>query len=221
MTQKRTVLRASRTFALVVLGTSILLGACAPGMTTEQVQQMVQQSVAQTVEAQNKMATSVAQTVQAAAPAATSTPLPTLPPLSLPTLTPLPTVTPIVIPSGGGGGGGGGAPVRAKYACDVYTVKPKDNTAFKPGDPFDIKWIITNTGTETWEAGKDFEWLSGVRMASNPGDELPKMDPNDTYTFTSDANAPMEKGDYVMTYKLEGGFCWAYIAITSGKPGDP
>ena len=215
MTNKKTVLHASRALALVMLGAATLLGACAPGMTPEQIQALVQESVAQTVQAQNNMGTSVAQTVEAMLPAYTATPLPTLPLLNLPTLTPFATVTPFVI-SGGGGGPG----VGTKWACDVLT-RPFDNTEYKPGDPFDIKWVITNTGTATWEAGKDLEYYSGPLMTTASGVELPEMESGDTYTFKADANAPLEKGFYVMTWKLEGGFCWPYVAIISGKPGDP
>ena len=215
MKKMKTVPHDSRKLMLAVVGMALLLGACAPGMTPEQIQALVQESVAQTVEAQNKMGTAVAQTVEAMSPPSTATPLPTLALLNLPTLTPgIPTVTPFVISSGGGGGGGSGA--GAKWACDVWT-RPFDNTEYSPGDPFDIKWVITNTGTETWEAGKDLEWLSGEKMAANPGVELPELKPGKSYTFTSDANVPLEKGFYVMTYKVEGGFCYPYVAIYVGK----
>jgi hypothetical protein len=203
-----------------VLGAAALLGACAPGMTQEQIQVLVQQSVAQTVVSQNSMGTAVAQTVQAMSPASTVTPQPTLALLNLPTLTPFATVTPFTVSSGGGGGGGGGSS-KAKYACDFYTVKPKDNQAFKPGDPFDIRWIITNTGTADMRAGLDFEYLSGPHLTTKSGIELPLLEPGDKFQFDADANAPLEKGDYVMTWKVEGGLCYPYVAITSGRPGDP
>jgi hypothetical protein len=218
MTKKNTALHALRTLVPVILAVAALLGACAPGMTQDQIQALVQQSVAQTVAAQNSMGTAVAQTVEAISPS-TPTSLPTLPVLNLPTLTPLATVTPFKISSGGGGGSGGSG-AGAKYACDVWT-RPFDNTEYKPGDPFDIKWVITNTGTATWEAGKDLEYYSGPLLTTATGVELPEMEPNDKYTFSADANAPLEKGFYVMTWKLEGGFCWPYVAIISGKPGDP
>jgi Ig-like domain from next to BRCA1 gene len=206
----RNVLKHAGLLALV----TILLAACAPGISPEQVQMQVQTGVAQTVEAQNGMATSVAMTVAAMIPTATLTPSPTDIPLDIPTLTPvipIASVTPFV-----SSGGGGGSSTKAKYACDVQT-RPFDNTAYKPGDPFDIKWIITNTGTATWEAGKDLEYYSGPQMTTHGGVQLPEMEPGDTYTLTADANAPEEKGFHVMTWKLEGGFCWPYVAIYSGK----
>ncbi len=216
-TELRTFVKAS----LVVLVLAGLISACGPapsGLSPEQVQVQVATSVAQTVEAQNNMGTAVALTVSAVAPAATATLAPTDVPLFLPTLTPLATVTPFVAapPSGGGGGS-----TKPDWACDVNT-RPFDNTAFKPGDPFDIKWIITNTGSKTWVAGKDLEYFSGPMLTNHSGVQLPQIKPGDTYTFTADANAPLDKGFYVMTWKLEGGFCWPYVAIRSGRPGiDP
>lgn len=206
--------QAFRRVGLVMLAAAALVAACAPGLSAEQVQMQVQTGVAQTVQAQDNMATSVALTVAAIVPTVTPTPSPTEIPLNIPTLTPvipIVTVTPFVA-----SGGGGGSSSKATYACDVQT-RPFDNTAYKPGDPFDIKWIITNTGTKAWEAGKDLDYYSGPQMTTRGGVQLPEMDPGDTYTFTADANAPEEKGFYVMTWKLEGGFCWPYVAIYSGK----
>ena len=68
-----------------------------------------------------------------------------------PTDTPvIPTATPFVIATATSfstsGGGGGGGSVKPKYACDVIRQRPYDNSTFKPGDGFDIKWTIVNTG---------------------------------------------------------------------------
>ncbi len=207
----------------VGLAVVLLVGACGPtpgGIPLEQVQVLVATSVAQTVEAQNNMGTAVALTVSAMAPAATPTPSATEIPLFVPTLTPIATVTPFVVSQPGSGGSPGSKPKY--YACDSWTVKPGDYTAFKPGDPFDIKWIITNTGTADMVAGLDLDYLSGPRLTTHPGVQLPLLKPGDTYTFTADGNAPLEKGKYVMTWKVEGGLCFPYVAITSGRPGiDP
>lgn len=105
----------------------------------------------------------------------------------------------------------------AAYACSVLT-RPYDETVFKPGDPFDIKWIITNTGTKTWPAGTGLNYMSGPHLTTRGGVELPEMESGDTFSFSADANAPMEKGSYVMTWKVEGGFCFPYVAIVSGTP---
>ncbi len=211
--------------ALVLVGLALvlLLGACGPttsGIPLEQVQVLVATSVAQTVQAQNSMGTAVAMTVSALAPAATTTTSQPESPLFVPTLTPLASVTPFMVPQPGSAGA---AATKAKYyACDSWTVKPGDYTAFKPGDPFDIKWIITNTGTADMRAGLDLEYMSGTQLTTHPGVQLPLLKPHDTYTFTADGTTPLQKGNYVMTWKVEGGLCFPYVAITSGRPGiDP
>jgi hypothetical protein len=218
MRTRKTPRRSAWKLAAILIAAATFAAACAPGLSPEQVQSMVGTSVAETVEAQSEMATAVAMTIEAMAPPDTATPSPTLPALDLPTLTPilpvLPTVTPFVVSSGGGGGGSVSKP---KYACDVWNAKPRDNEAFKPGDPFDIKWVITNVGTEDMRAGLDLEYYSGPHLTNKSGVELPLLEPGDSYTFTADANAPLEKGNYVMTWRVEGGLCWPYVAITSGK----
>lgn len=199
---------------LLVLVVALGLGSCSPAIASDQIQSMVRTSVAGTVEAQSQIGTAVALTLTALAPAATTT------------VRPL-TATPETAPSATGVSAGGliAGPTRTArhapdYACDVKT-RPFDRTAFKPGDAFDIKWTITNTGAKTWPAGKGLEYMSGPQLTNHAGVELPKMEPGDTFSFTADANAPLEKGFYVMSWKVEGGFCFPYVAIVSGRPGDP
>lgn len=206
----------------IALGLSVLLSGCG-GQTQPQtfqnnavdIQGQVETAVALTVDAENQMGTSVALTVQAQLPTETATSTPTMIPFDIPTLTPIfDTATPFVVvpPSGGGGGGVVKTP---KFACDPDTGKrPRDNTVFRPGDPFDIKWTIINTGTATWVAGKDFDYFSGPHMTTAiAAPQLPEVKPGKSVSFTFDGNAPMEKGFQVMTWKVEGGFCFPYIAI--------
>lgn len=213
MTRKQTALRAPRALAAVVLGAAILLGACAPGMTPEQIQALVQESVQQTVEAQNSMATSVAQTVEAMGPPSAT---PTLIPLNPPTLTPvIPTVTAIVI-SGGGGGGGSGGNVQ-DYACSFVEVKPPFNV-FKPDDYIDVVWIITNTGKKTWPSALDLDFVSGTHFSPYTGEELPQLKSGERVTISFEGNAPSEPGYYEMKFKVQGGLCFPFIDIQVIKP---
>ncbi|HET6846305.1 MAG TPA: NBR1-Ig-like domain-containing protein [Anaerolineales bacterium] len=206
-----------RVLAVAVAGAVLFLAACAPGMTEQQVKDLVQQSVAETVQAQNGMATSVALTVEAMAPAATSTPLPTLAPASLPTLTPVvPTVTPFTMSSGGGGGGGSGAKVQA-YACSFTEVKPRYNT-FKPGDYIDFVWIITNTGSKQWPSALDLDYVNGTHISPYLGEELPQLKPGERVTITFEGNAPTEPGFYHMNFKVQGGLCFPFTDIEVIKP---
>ena len=206
----------------------VLLAACVPGEATlspADVQATVDAAVAQTMEAQGQIATSVALTV-AAQDTATAAVRPTDTPVNTkipPTLTPsLPMATPFVTPttssSGGGGGGGGGGNTTPGLSCDIIRQRPRDNTEFKRTNTFDVTFTILNNGKETWAAGKD------VFLLGNPGNtlsiptgfvvQLPEMKHGDTFTVGPfDAQAPDEPGFYVIDFKVEGGFCYPYVAF--------
>lgn len=206
-----------------------LLAACAPGVVPtanpEEIEGQVATSVAMTIEAQGQIATSVALTVAAqetaaAAAAPTETPSPLPPP---PTLTPvLATATPFTTggssSGGSGGSGGGGGSSSVEYACDPDIRKrPFDNTEFHRADTFDVTFTIKNTGTKTWEAGKDLVLLGnpGNTLIAPPGTiELPKMEPGDLFKVGPfEAQAPDAPGRYVIDFKLQGGFCYPYVAF--------
>jgi hypothetical protein len=210
------------TFALLII---VLLAACAPGEeppSPVDVEATVNASVAMTMEAQGQIATSVAMTVAAQeTEAARALPTATLvPPQPLPTLTPiLPTATSFAVTpsSGGGGGGGGGGSTTYEYSCDIIRQRPRDNTEFMRAHTFDVSFAILNNGTATWDAGKDLVLLGnpGNALTVPPGIiELPKMEPGDVFTVGPfDAVAPDEPGRYVIDFKLEGGFCYPYVAF--------
>ncbi len=210
----------TRKAILVALVATALLSACAPGQVSPaEVQVQVGTAVAMTVAAQNGMATSVAQTLtaQVPVPSATMSPTPIL--LSLPTLdTSIPTATPfVVVPSSGGGGTGSKTP---QYACSWREVKPKTNQ-FKYGDPIDVVWVITNTGTKTWPSGLDFHLISSTVISSYGGQELPALKPGDTVTISFEANAPKKPGFFGMQFRVEGGLCFPALNIEVIRPPDP
>ncbi len=194
----------------LLLAAAFLLAACAPAPAP---------SVQATPDL-GQIATAVAATImagQTATAAAQPSPTPTLM-VEPPTATPIiPTATPFVIvtatSSGNGGGGGGGTTTKPAYACDVIHQRPFDNSTFHPGDDFDLKWTIVNTGTATWPAGTDFKYLSGPHMVGQTFLELPEMKPGAQYSVVWDGNAPDAKGFQVMTWIVQGGFCYPYVAI--------
>jgi hypothetical protein len=203
-----------------------LLAACAPGgvqtASPEEIDDRVATSVAMTIEAQGQIATSVALTVAAQATGtAAAAPTGTPSPLPLPTLTPvLATATPFPTSTssgGGGGGGGGGGSSTFEFSCDIIRQRPIDNTEFKRTNTFDVTFAILNNGTATWEAGKDLVLLGnpGPTLLNPPGTiELPKMEPGDVFSVGPfDAQAPDDPGRYVIDFKLEGGFCYPYVAF--------
>jgi hypothetical protein len=218
MKRRTDSLRAASKAGIVLLGLAIALSACAPGMTQQQIQALVEDSVAQTVQAQNSMATAVAQTVEARAPAASATALPTLAQVTLPTLTPIAGITPIVIPSGGGsGGGGGGSATVPDYACSFAEVKPLYNV-FKPGDYIDFVWLITNTGKKDWPSALDLDFVSGTHFSPYVGEELPALESGERVTISFEGNAPDEPGFYHMNFKVQGGLCFPFTDIEVIKP---
>lgn len=205
---------------IVLISLAFLATACLPAQNPQEVQGQVETAVAQTMQAQQQIEDSVAQTVAAqnalASPTATFTATFTSTPILFPTLTPIvATVTPIPVSSGGGGGGGGGGSVsKAAYSCDIIHQRPFDNSEIIHGGDFDIKWTILNNGTKTWDPGVDVKYFSGPQMSDVTRVEIPvKMEPGDQYDIVLDATAPEEKGFQVMTWAVDGQYCYPYVAI--------
>lgn len=211
-----------RKAVLVALALAALLAACAPApqANSQQVLSNVGTSVALTVEAQNGVSTAAAATLTAQAPLPTATLVPTTIPLSLPTtVTTLATATPFVVvpPSGGGSGGSTGSSGTADYAC-TWTSSPPDLTSYKPGDDFDVKFTITNSGAKTWVAGKDFTYIGDTLFTTVSFVQLPELKPNHYLSFTFDAKAPMNKGRYAEQWKVQGiPGCYPLVVIIVGK----
>lgn len=212
---------SKKRFLLGAMVLIVLLSACQPAAPTldpDEVANQVSTSVALTVAAQNAQTQAAASLV----PPATNTTLPTQTevgaptPTLLPTLTALPTVTPVVIATSSGGGGGGTVTER-DYSCDTIRRRPFDNTIFRPGDKFDIKWTIVNTGKKTMVAGLDLKYNSGTQMTNRTRVELPELKPDAQYAVDFDAVAPEKEGTYIMTFIVEGGLCYPYVAIIVEK----
>lgn len=198
----------------------VLLSACAPAQPTQSpdvIEDQVSTSVALTVAAQN------AQTQAAESPTviATNTTLATQtaegPAAPTPTPTLVPTVTPLPPPTSVSGGGGGGTTTQREYACDTIRRRPIDNTSYRPGARFDIKWTIVNTGTKTMVAGLDLKYNSGVQMTSRTRVELPELKPGAQFAVDFDAVAPDKEGTHIMTFIVEGALCYPYVAIIVEK----
>jgi len=189
-----------------------LLSACAQAPSTPdpaEVANQIATSVALTVAAQN---------AQTAAAKPTDTPPPT-PTLVLPPTPIIPTATPFVIvpPTAAPGGGGGSTTIKPELACNVITRRPQDNTYFRPNDTFDIRWTIVNIGTKTIRAGTDVKYSVGPQMTGVTFVELPEMKPGDQYEIIFDATAPASEGHQIMTWVVEGGLCYPYVAIIVEK----
>ena len=194
-----------------------LLVACAPAaqptVDPDEVVNQVSTSVALTVAAQNTQ-------TAAARPSDTPIPPPTETIIPSPTLVAdIPTATPLVVvpPTAVSGGGGGSTTTQQEYDCDIIRRRPFDNTFFRPGDEFDIRWTIVNTGTRNLRAGTDVKYSIGSQMVGVTFVELPEMRPGDQYEITFDAIAPDTEGNHIMTWVVEGQLCYPYAAIIVEK----
>lgn len=211
---KQTPMQVLLTAVLILF----LLAACAPAPVEtpdlQEIENQVATSVALTVASQNLETAS-------AVPPATETPLPTATqvPVDTPTaVPPMDTATPLPLPtSGSSGGGGGGTTVQAEYSCNAINRRPYDNTVFKPGAKFDIKWTIVNDGTRTLRAGLDLKFSNGDKLMPDKVVELPELKPGAEFQVNFDGTAPSKEGSYVMAYIVEGGLCYPYTAIVVQK----
>jgi hypothetical protein len=214
MVTEQTTLQAFRKSFLVALALAAFLAACTAQPNPQQVQLLVQTSVASTVEAQNQVGTFVAQTVEAQQPAATETATIMLTPSPFPTLTP---VIPLIATStsaGGGSGGGGGVPSPLAYSCGQEDWRPLDYTVFAPGDHFNVKWTLLNNGTQRWcegsscSGGPDLTFQYGTNfLAAALGTgpiQANSLKPGQTEAFGPYGGiAPSKPGTYAMYWKLE------------------
>jgi len=212
---------STKKILLSVVALIFLLSACQPAQPTQSPSDIADQvatSVALTVAAQNALTQSAPTLV----PQVTNTTLPTQtevgvvpsPTLVLPTATAVVVASPTLVPSGGGGGG---STTKPQYACNPFPRTPRDNTIFRPNDPFDIKWTIVNTGTKTMVAGLDLKYDDGPQLTKTTLIELPELEPGASYQVTMDAVAPSEEGTYIMTFSVEGSLCFPYTAIVVEK----
>lgn len=101
-----------------------------------------------------------------------------------------------------------------KYACDAFTVVPKENTSVGPGDGFKVRWIVRNIGTSPWPAGQDLRFSGGVNMGEISFYEIGhSLQPNDSVTIEFNATAPTNPGLYYMNWMVAGQGCSLYVSI--------
>ena len=190
-----------------VITTAFLIIACGIGQPTnnpEQVTNLVMTSVAQTFTA---FPTSTPAPTDTPSPTPTEV-IPTIQFTAAPTFV-LPTNTPVET-------------TRSDYVCNIINQKPFDDTEFRPGESFDIKWTIVNTGTQRWEDETYLEYQDGPEMTDKTQIKLPRLKPNQQYEVVLDAIAPSESGMQVMVWAVVGPgtakdsvywMCYPYVRI--------
>lgn len=195
---------------LLLLTLTILLASCAPSQQTADVQSQVNTAVAGTMEVNERIDHAVEQTVAAQSQPTEEPADKTSNVVLLLTATLVPTNTPLAIATNTPAN----TPIPLKYTCSVYKKKPRDNESFNKNEEFDVKFTITNTGTRIWPKGVDFKFVGGTSLASPKRVEIPKaLQPGQSYEVVLDGKAPDKKGQYVMTWFVDGPMCYGYIAI--------
>lgn len=201
---------------VVLVSLALMLTACLPAQNSVDLESRVNTAVAQTLEARQQIEDSVAQTIAAQnslftptlnvtatferVRIVTDTPLP---PPTFPTFTPFPTDTP-------------GPPVEQQaYSCFVDTRSPEYLEEIKAGGNFEIRWFVVNTGTRAWDSGLDLKYASGPKMTNPERVEISKaLKPGETYKISLNGKAPNLRGIQQMTWVVQGQMCYANVAIT-------
>jgi hypothetical protein len=199
--------RPMKKTSFFVIAIALLILACGfgqPENNPEQITNLVVTSVAETLTA-----------IPTSTPAPTNTPLPT-PTEFIPTVQ-IATIPTFVSPTNAPVGTAG-----TDYVCDIIDQRPFDDTEFRPGDSFDIKWTIVNTGTKKWEDGTYLEYQSGPEMTDKTQIDLPKLKPGGQHDVILDAVAPSESGMQIMVWAVIGPgtikdstywMCYPYVRI--------
>ncbi len=202
--------------AVVALMTAaVVLSACgssnAPGTPTVSVDAIYTAAI-QTFQAQQ--ATQLALTPPTDTP--TPSPFPTLPPVS-----PIPTLAFTVATSSGVGSACDGA---AYVADDTIP----DGTVMAPGQTFEKKWKLQNTGSCTWSTSYQIAFSSGTAMGGTPGlVKVPVPSGNQT-DIAVQLTAPTTAGSYTGTWRMQnaggqpfGSFVTVVIKVGSGATVTP
>lgn len=181
--------RSVKQILAFVIAIILLINACTfwqPETNSEQLTNLVMTSVAQTLTA-----------------FPTNTPVPTDTPLPTPTEV-IPTIQITAIPTFVFPTSTPVENVRTDYTCHIINQKPFDDTPFRSGDSFDIKWTIVNTGTRRWEDGTYLEYQNGPQMTGETQIKLPRLKPGGKYDVVLDATAPSKSGMQIMVWAVVG-----------------
>lgn len=105
------------------------------------------------------------------------------------------------------------------YNCTVTEASPAFGADIRFGGDFDGKWVVKNTGTETWSSGDvDIKYVSGTKFqvsvdALDLGKDVAK---GESYTIIVDMLAPADAGRYSASWAVTRGsqtICWLPLTI--------
>jgi hypothetical protein len=169
--------------------------------------------------------TTIAQTAGAAVtqtfvrlPTLTSTPTVTRTPTEVPSLTPtflyilasptVPSITPTLeIPS-------------VPYECRLVSQTPGNGTTFVSKMPFEMHWLVLNTGINLWDANSaDYRYIGGDQLHKAPIYDFNKsVGPGESVDITVAMQAPSDPGTYTTRWQITIGkekFCTMSVKIVA------
>jgi hypothetical protein len=90
------------------------------------------------------------------------------------------------------------------YNCTITEASPSETTIIKVGADFDGRWVVKNTGTETWSASNvDIVYVSGTKFDRQKNIDL-KADVahDESLTVVVDMIAPKEPNTYTAMWAI-------------------
>lgn len=194
-------------FALLVVSTALLLGACTGSEPSVEGLQFTAEAIAETMVAARISATS-----RAAEPTATPTPEDA-------TRTPTPS---------------GPTPTQADdgpcLAVSLSDETVPDDSVLQPGESFQKGWVLTNVGGCTWTEDYDLVFHHGNAMGATEVTPLAGwVAPGQSVTLTLDMVAPTEPGSHIGFWSLRSpdggifgpsanGTFWVRITVPGATP---
>ena len=105
-----------------------------------------------------------------------------------------------------------------KYACQVLSQDPPNQSAVLPKNSFTVTWEVYNIGTQTWfDTDSDYRYSSGERMHELAVYDLENsVPPGNTVNLSAKMTAPNQAGTYKTTWRIHIGkteFCPMSLTI--------
>lgn len=106
----------------------------------------------------------------------------------------------------------------AKFACQVDSQTPANNSGMAKGADFEARWQVTNIGKNAWSSeSADYRYTSGDKFHKAPIYDLSRSVPPGGKTEIIVAmKAPSDPGTYTTTWKIKTGkteFCTMNLTI--------
>ena len=116
--------------------------------------------------------------------------------------------------------------------ADFVSETVPDGTRFRPGESFDKRWTLRNTGTTTWSRGEDYllTWDGDERFGAEEQTRLAggaSVGSGDTYEFVVPMTAPRDPGTYRGYWRMDhfgtgrfGDRIWVEIVVEGSSVVD-